>query len=204
MLVVVGGHSRNIGKTSVAAGLIAATRELGWTALKITQFGHGMCSSTGEECHCAVEDPAHPYAITREYGEESGTDTARFLEAGATEAYWVRARIGALDEAVPELRKLIADRPFVLMESNSILEFIQPDLYLSVLRFDVDDFKPSSRYYLDRANATVVVKCAEPKPRWEHWKGASGSTPSFEVDPDSYRSAALEGYFRGRIAVAAG
>ena len=33
MLVVVGGHSRNVGKTSVAAGLIAATRELGWTAL---------------------------------------------------------------------------------------------------------------------------------------------------------------------------
>lgn len=204
MLVVVGGHSRNIGKTSVAAGLIAATRELGWTALKITQFGHGMCSSTGEECHCAVEDPAHPYAITRETGEKPGTDTARLLQAGASEAYWVRARIGALDEAVPELRKLIADRPFVLMESNSILEFFRPDLYLSVLRFDVDDFKPSSRYYLDRADATVVVKCAETEPRWENWKALGVSPPAFEVDPETYRSAALEGYFRGRVAVAAG
>ena len=204
MLVVVGGQSRNIGKTSVAAGLIAATRELGWTALKITQFGHGMCSSTGEECHCAVEDPAHPYAITRETGEKPGTDTARFLHAGAAEAYWVRARIGALDEAVPDLRKLIADRPFVLMESNSILEFFQPDLYLSVLRFDVDDFKPSSRYYLERANATVVVKCAETEHHWERWKAIGVPAPSFEVDPASYRSAELERFCRDRLAVAAG
>ena len=204
MLVVVGGHSRNIGKTAVAAGLIAATRELGWTALKITQFGHGMCSSTGEECHCAVEDPVHPYAITRESGEKPGTDTARFLEAGASEAYWVRARIGALDEAVPDLRRLLAGRPFVLMESNSILEFFQPDLYLSVLRFDVDDFKPSSRYYLGRADATIVVRCPEPRPRWEHWKSSDGAIPSFEVDPDTYRSAELDRYFRSRLAVPAG
>lgn len=204
MLVVVGGHSRNIGKTSVAAGLISATRELGWTALKITQFGHGMCSSTGEECHCAVEDPAHPYAITRETGEKPGTDTARFLQAGASEAYWVRARIGALDEVVPELRKLIADRPFVLMESNSILEFFQPDVYLSVLRFDLDDFKPSSRYYLDRADAAVIVKCAETEPRWERWKASGAPARAFEVDPDSYRSPALEEYFRSRLAVPGG
>jgi hypothetical protein len=204
MLVVVGGHSRNIGKTSVAAGLIAATRELGWMALKITQFGHGMCSSTGEECHCAVEDPAHPSALTRETGEKPGTDTARLLQAGATEAYWVRARIGALDEAVPELRKLIADRPFVLMESNSILEYFQPDLYLSVLRFDVDDFKPSSRYYLDRADATVVVKCAKTEPSWDPWTAVAASAPSFEVDSNSYRSAALERFFRSRLAVPAG
>ena len=37
MLVVVGGHSRNIGKTSVVSGLIRRLREYHWTALKITQ-----------------------------------------------------------------------------------------------------------------------------------------------------------------------
>lgn len=203
MLVVVGGHSRNIGKTAVAAGLIAATRQRDWTALKITQFGHGMCSSTGEECHCAVEDPAHPYAITRESGERPGTDTARFLEAGAKESYWVRARIGALDEAVPQLQRLIAGRHFVLMESNSILEFFEPDLYLSVLRFDVDDFKPSSRYYLDRADAHVVVRCAETRPRWDHLNALAGAVPAFEVDSGSYHSAALEEFFQERLAAAA-
>ena len=32
MLVVVGGHSRNIGKTSVVAGLIRKLRDRRWTA----------------------------------------------------------------------------------------------------------------------------------------------------------------------------
>ena len=42
-IVVVGGQSRNLGKTSVVAGLIAAMRERNWTAAKITQYGHGVC-----------------------------------------------------------------------------------------------------------------------------------------------------------------
>ena len=56
--VVVGGHSRNVGKTSVVAGLIGALREYDWTAVKITQFGHGICSVNGESCGCAVEEHA--------------------------------------------------------------------------------------------------------------------------------------------------
>ena len=57
-IVVVGGHSRNIGKTSVVAGLIAALPELRWTAVKITQYGHGICSANGEACDCATADQA--------------------------------------------------------------------------------------------------------------------------------------------------
>ena len=44
MLVVVGGHSRDIGKTSVIAGLIRRTRARKWTALKITQYGNAVCA----------------------------------------------------------------------------------------------------------------------------------------------------------------
>ena len=41
-VVVVGGHSRSVGKTSVVASLIARLPERNWTACKITQFGHGF------------------------------------------------------------------------------------------------------------------------------------------------------------------
>ena len=61
-LIVIGGHSRSVGKTSVVAGLIAALRELEWTAVKITQYGHGVCSANGEACDCATGD--HSWAIT--------------------------------------------------------------------------------------------------------------------------------------------
>src|SRR5881409_825162 len=97
-LVVVGGHSRNIGKTSVVAAVIGSARELSWTALKLTQYGHKICSNDGRRCDCAPEDPAHPFSIDREMSTSSGTDTARFLEAGAVESYWVRTPQGRLAE----------------------------------------------------------------------------------------------------------
>ena len=75
MLVVVGGHSRNIGKTSVVAGLIAALPEFGWTAVKITQYGHGICSANGEACDCATAD--HTIAVSEERHPDSGTDSSR-------------------------------------------------------------------------------------------------------------------------------
>ena len=73
-LVVIGGHTRNIGKTSVAAGLIAALPHYNWTAMKITQHGHGICSAVGEPCDCAVEYD-HPYAISEE-SAPGGSDRA--------------------------------------------------------------------------------------------------------------------------------
>jgi hypothetical protein len=61
-IVVIGGHSRNIGKTSVVAGLIAALPAYNWTAFKVTQFGHGRCSLNGKPCHCTTAD--HTWAIS--------------------------------------------------------------------------------------------------------------------------------------------
>ena len=191
-VLVVGGHSRDIGKTSVACAIIEANRHLGWTALKITQFGHHVCTTNGGECDCAVEDPEHPFAITRQTDSAGGSDTARMLAAGAADAYWVRARIGNLEPALPALRALIAQREYVLIESNSILQFLKPDLYLSVLRYDVEDFKVSSRAYLDHADAFVVTASAESRSRW---KGIDPeilrSRPLFAVRPPSYVSSEL-------------
>jgi hypothetical protein len=186
-LVVIGGHSRSVGKTSVAAGLIAATRDRGWTALKLTQYGHGICSSSGEPCGCAVEDPECPYAISRETDPDASSDTARLLRAGAREAYWVRAPMGRLSIVLPELERLLAGREHVLVESNSILEFWQPTLYVPVLRYDVEDFKASNRRFLDRADAFVVVSSGTQEPLWPGIdRGLLDRKPMFCVEAPGY------------------
>src|SRR5665213_3752188 len=153
-IVVVGGHTRNIGKTSVVAGLIAALPDRRWTAIKITQFGHNVCSANGEPCDCETAD--HTIAISEERSRTSGTDTARYLAAGASHSFWVRTRQGQLAEAMPRLRTLIADAENVIVESNSILRFLRPDIFISVLDPSVADFKPSALRYLDRADAVVM------------------------------------------------
>jgi hypothetical protein len=155
MVVVVGGHSRNIGKTSVVCGVIRALPGWNWTAIKITQFGHGVCSRDGEACDCS--DPAHPIAVSQETGATPSTDSGRFLAAGAARAFWVRTPAGELNEAMPRVRRLLAESENAIIESNSILRFLQPDLCAMVLDGGVADFKPTSLRFLDRANVLVVT-----------------------------------------------
>jgi hypothetical protein len=158
--IVIGGHTRNIGKTSVVAGLIAALPHLNWTAIKITQFGHNVCSANGEPCDCQTAD--HTLAISEERDPSTGTDTSRFLAAGAKRVFWVRTRQGELAEAMPRVRNLIAESENTIVESNSVLRFLQPDLSLAVLDPSIADFKPTALRYLDRTDALIVSQNALP------------------------------------------
>jgi hypothetical protein len=184
-ILVVGGHSRNIGKTSVVAGLIAALPEMRWTAFKVTQFGHGVCSANGEPCDCETAD--HTVAVSEERDGASGTDSARYLAAGAVRSFWVRTRQGQLAEAMPRIRKELERAGNVVIESNSILRFLRPDVYLSVLDPTVADFKDSARLYLDRADAVLVPEGVLGRPEW---KGVSlklvQGTPVLAMRPPVY------------------
>jgi molybdopterin-guanine dinucleotide biosynthesis protein len=154
-MVMVGGHTRNIGKTSVVEGIIRAMPEMNWTAVKITQFGHGVCSVDGEACECAVTE--HQFSISEERKRDSGTDTARFFAAGAQRSLWVRTRQGELIAALESLRKEIDIDEFVIVESNSLRRFMKPALYLQVLDPFNTDFKPSARQFFDLADAYLLV-----------------------------------------------
>ena len=154
-MVMVGGHTRNVGKTSVVEGIIGGLREMNWTAVKITQFGHGVCSINGESCGCAVTE--HQFSISQERKRDSGTDTARFLAAGARRSLWVRTKQGELFSALGALRKEIEGCDFVIVESNSLRRFIEPTVYLQVLDPANPDFKHSAQQFFDLANAYVLV-----------------------------------------------
>ena len=197
-IVVVGGHTRNIGKTSVVAGLIAALPARRWTAIKITQFGHGVCSANGEPCDCETAD--HTIAISEERERASGTDSSRYLAAGAARSFWVRTRQGQLSEAMPRLRALLAASENVIVESNSVLRFLRPDVSLSVLDPAVEDFKASALRYLDRVDALVVPAGAV---FTEGWGGASLRTierkPRFEFVAPEYCTAELAAFVEERL-----
>ncbi len=198
-IVVIGGHTRNIGKTSVVAGLIAALPEMHWTAFKITQFGHGMCSANGEPCDC--ETAEHTIAITQERpGGDSTTDSGRYLSAGAAHSFWVRTRTGDLAEAMPRIRKEIARAENVILESNSILRFLRPDLYLSVLDPATVDFKESAKYFLDRADAVLVPEGDLKHPEW---KGISlkllEGKPVLAMHPPAYVTEELVSFVKDRL-----
>jgi hypothetical protein len=198
MLVVVGGHSRNIGKTSVVAGLIRRLRDRKWTAVKITQYGHGVCANEGKACGCEAE-PDHPFALSEEY-EPNRTDSGRFLAAGAERSFWLRAPSGELPRLAGTLRKILDQAENVIVESNSVLELVQPDVFLMVLDFSCKDFKPSSLRFMDRADAFVVLDRGINAPLWEDIaRGLWDQKPQFLVKPPRYVTVAVSDFVKSRL-----
>jgi len=200
-IIVIGGHSRNVGKTSVVAGLIAKLPTYNWTAFKLTQFGHGRCSLNGKPCQCATAD--HAWAITEEKDRSGKSDSSRFLTAGAKHSFWVRTAQGQLAKAIPAIQRRLDQTENAILESNSILKFIQPDLYISVLDPSNDDFKNSAQQFLGRADAIILHRSEQHEP---NWPGISLKTlpdrPVFMVEPPEYVSNEVVKFVERRIEAA--
>jgi len=197
-IVVIGGHSRSVGKTGVTAGLISALREFDWTAVKITQYGHGICSADGAPCDCATTD--HTWAIADEKDRRGESDTSRFLLAGAARALWVRTEQGRLAEAMPALRQRLKQSQNVIVESNSVLRFLRPDLYLTILDPATEDFKASAREFLDRAGAVILH---DGSTAGSMWQGVSlkpvAGRPVFRITPPPYVTPDIIEFVRSRL-----
>jgi len=169
-VIVIGGHTRSIGKTQLVCDVIAAFPQARWVAGKITQYGHGVCAQNGDNCDCAPTE--HVCAINWETQSDSSTDSARFLAAGAQRSFWLRTKQGFLAEGLPLLRTALhetlrnaeTDPPPLIVESNSLLQFLRPSLYIAVLDPAKEDFKDSARAALDRADALVFRSSSEPLP----------------------------------------
>jgi hypothetical protein len=185
-IIVIGGQSRNIGKTSVVCGLISAMPDRRWTAIKITQCKHG--APNAEPCDCDLV--AQSMAVTEDRDTTSGTDSSRYLAAGAARSLWVRTRPGQLSEAIACIRAEIDSAANVILESNSVLRYLKPDVYAVVLDSAIADFKPSARRYLDRADAILIPTGQTPH---RDWRGLPAEVlqriRTFWIEPLCYCSA---------------
>ena len=85
VVIVVGGSGRGAGKTALVCGLMRALPEIPWTAIKVTNHEHGK-----------------PTPIWEETAPGEGTDTSRYLSAGARRALLVTADDNALGSLVQQ------------------------------------------------------------------------------------------------------
>ena len=180
-VVVVGGQSRKVGKTSVVCGLIAALPEMRWTAIKLTQ--HEPIE------HVAGLPPS--ILLREEQDRSSGTDSSRYLDAGADRAFWVRVPPGHLAAQMLKIRELISGAENTILESNSILEFLHPDLALCVLDPAMADWKPSALLCMERADALLAPEGSEV---------LMESRPTFSFRASQYVTAELAAFVSARCA----
>jgi hypothetical protein len=141
-IIVVGGAIKGVGKTSLICALIAALPDFQWTAVKITGHNYGQRGPVWEEI---LEQPA--------IQAEQGTDTARYLAAGARRALLVTASTAGLP--LIDIRAALGTDTNVIFESNTIINFLNPDLCLAIVGRSHCDDKPSFEPLIRRADALV-------------------------------------------------
>jgi hypothetical protein len=112
----------------------------------------------------------------------------------------VRTAQGQLDKAMPAIQRRLRDAENAILESNSILKFIQPDVYISVLDPATEDFKSSAQQFLGRADALVLHRCENGESRWH---GISlPDRPVFVIDPPDYVSSEVVDFVARRLEAA--
>jgi hypothetical protein len=168
MLLVVGGQGRGAGKTSLAAGIIRRFRSMAWTAIKISPHLHGGTFGMQED------------------SQPGPSDTGRFLAAGAKRAILLTGDSGP---AIAAAVQRMAAASNTIVESNTVVELVQPDAYLFVVRPGCSGLKPSGRRNMSRADAFVVI--GERRRILPEVRGRMLRRPQFVVKPPDYASAAV-------------
>jgi molybdopterin-guanine dinucleotide biosynthesis protein len=158
-IVVIAGQGRKVGKTAVAARLIRSLRRLNWVAVKISTHRQEIAHLEAEDTQAGSSG----YILTEETSPSSSTDTGRFLAAGARRAFWLRTSRGALPAAVTSLLSQVGNEEHVMVESNSILPLIAPQLVILVTNSKRRARKSSFQRAL--ADADAVVEVGHPSAR---------------------------------------
>jgi hypothetical protein len=154
---------------------------------------------TSEPCDCALNESEHAWSVDEELSRAGDTDTSRFWVAGAHQVWWVRTKQGQLALGMPRVREILAEAENTIIESNSVVKFLRPDLYIQVLDPDTADFKDSAREFLDRADALIMHQSDGPK--WDRvsMRPVAGK-PVFRITPPEYVTRELVEFVRERIA----
>lgn len=137
-IVVCGLHS-GIGKTLLAEHIVSLVPDI--AAIKTT-IHDGPASVTADDRDIMVE----------------GKDTWRLRSRGARIVVWVRSSEGDLKEALEKACTLIGNAQTVLIEGNSVMRWIKPDVALFVCDGQIlrGHIKPSRMDALRAATAIIV------------------------------------------------
>lgn len=190
-LIVVGGHSQGVGKTSTIEHILRARRGERWTAVKISAHRHARASGASP----LVEEARLASPLTQ---------AGRYLAAGASRALLCRTPNARLAETTRFLQRLLDDGARVIVESNRIAEVLRPDVLLFLVAPAIDDWKPSSGPCLARADALVTLGHAAAAAAAATAHGASlDGQPVFEMDGDRHVRG-LDAWLNAKLAGAAG
>lgn len=136
-VITVSGAHKGVGKTALAEILLSNLP--GFAAIKITMTDLYTRVSENDD------DIMSP-----------DTDTYRMKKSGAEKVVWIQSTDELLRDAMEQALEKISNHKGVLIEGNSILEYIKPTLAFFVVMDSIDQMKPSRISALKKADICVI------------------------------------------------
>ena len=122
----------------------------------------------------------------------SGTDSERYLAAGAVRSFYISTPVGGIETAMAQVMKILAEAENAVVESTSALEFLRPELALVVIDAGAGEVKDSLRRWTERFDAIVTTRSAPLDGALKQL----AMKPRFEVHPPQYCSEELTAYVK--------
>jgi molybdopterin-guanine dinucleotide biosynthesis protein len=136
ILIGIGGAHSGSGKTTYASLLFQRLR--GWGGIKYTKT----------ELYCSLIDE-------RDVLLTEGKDTRKMLDAGAERVLWVKSPPSELRDLLPLAMEKLSDLQGVIVEGNSAIEFLVPDIIIFIFGDNSEKLKESAKGVLGKADVVL-------------------------------------------------
>lgn len=127
-LLIIAGSGRKTGKTTLALEIINKF------SARFQIIGLKVCTKrVGEDKYHGLHDNIDPntYSIYKETNPSLDKDTAKMLNAGAVRSYFIITDVSKVIESyIPIQRSAIKDNQFIICESGSLRNHIQPGIFI--------------------------------------------------------------------------
>src|ERR1041385_101106 len=171
-IIAISGFSSNVGKTTLVCELLR--RLPGWEAIKLTRGHYRSCGR--DPAGCCVSDLLRDEPVIRsgrEANYETGKDTGRFWDAGASNVHWVIVKDDQVERGIKEALTRVKAAG-VVIEGNSFLEHVKPDLAVMCSRAEGGKVKTSGRQALAKADvlylSSLDTDSATARKRFAEWR----------------------------------
>ncbi len=157
-LLLVGGASRNVGKTTLITKIIENfSQNKSIIGLKIKtisdsdNYFHGKDSSKYFEKYL-LEEGNHA---------DLNEDAGKMIQAGAKRTFLLRTKSEFLSEAIQFFLSNICESDLIVCESNSLRKYFEPDLYLLIKNENETNMKPSALELENYADKIIITNGTE-------------------------------------------
>src|SRR4030042_4738233 len=146
IIIGIGGAHSGVGKTTVASLILKRLK--GWKGCDAIKY-------TKTSLYCSVVEDIKVLS-------EKGKDTKRLLDSGAEKVLWVQSPFSELGQVLPMAVEMLSHLKGVLIEGNSAIEILKPDVVIFVSGAEGKIQKGAENIL---KIADVVIFDKEPPPR---------------------------------------